>query len=403
MARLGSKKSRNGCHQCKARRVKCDELKPCGNCTKYHVECSLLSANASPSQQPRTPSIRERSSTPSQANDGASPNASGRARAPSSSYAPSSHVPIDDVTGSWMQDLELMHHYTAHAYLTLPGVELAKQVWGYAVPQEAFSHSFLMHSVLAFSAYHLAFINPARGTHYRVLASTHQTAAINRLNQVLPDVNSDNCSSLFAGASLITLNTFADAGTYTLEALIEIFGLLRGLNFILSSTEPMIQQGPFAVLLMPHPNPPTPPAPVAVVLEELRAACKPGGSPLSVPSDVMEATIAFRDCLEFVIDRSSHAELRAAMLYPIRLESHFFDNLLSRIKTDAATSALFGLYCRNLEYAASRWWFLSGWQKISLQIPIQQQLSSQYSSNSQNPTQSFPTWPNELLSNPSQT
>jgi hypothetical protein len=307
-----------------------------------------------------------------------------------------------------MQDLELMHHYTAHAYLTLPGVELAKQVWGYAVPQEAYNHSFLMHGILAFSAHHLAFLNPSRGNHYRVIASTHQTAAINRLNQTLPNVNQDNCSALFACASLITLNTFADAGTYTLEALMEIFGLLRGLNYILESAMVMLHEGPFAVLLEPHPNPPSPPAPLATMLDELRTACEPGGSPTSVPSDVMEATIAFRDCLEFIIKRSPHAELRAVMLYPIRLEAHFFDDLLSKISTDPATASLFLLYSRNLEYAASIWWFLSGWQNISHQIPIQQPLKSQRSLPSQMQThqiqtQPFPTWTNELLSNPSQT
>ncbi|KAF2788656.1 hypothetical protein K505DRAFT_255029 [Melanomma pulvis-pyrius CBS 109.77] len=394
MARLGSKKSRNGCQQCKARRVKCDENRPCGNCSKYHVECSLLSANASPGRQPRTPSIGESSSTtPGPSNDiSASPDPAARARAPSSSYAPTS-APLDDVTGSWMQDLELMHHYTAHAYLTMPGVEQAKQVWGYAVPQEAFNHSFLMHSILAFSAYHLAFINPARGAQYRVLASTHQTAAINRLNQVLPDVNAGNCHALFAGASLITLNTFADAGTYTLDALVEIFGLLKGLDFILSSTEPLIVRGPFAVLLQPLPDPPKAPAPLSAVLEELKAWCAPGGSPSSCPGDVLEAAVALRDTLEFVVDRSSHADLRASMLWPIRIEPHFLETLQSR-RSDPAVSALFFKYCRILESAAIKWWFLSGWQSIS------QEIHSLYSSES--PAASFSSWHGDSPATPSE-
>lgn len=42
MLRLGHKKSRNGCRQCKTRHVKCDEKRPCGGCSKYGVHCSLV-------------------------------------------------------------------------------------------------------------------------------------------------------------------------------------------------------------------------------------------------------------------------------------------------------------------------------------------------------------------------
>ena len=65
MPRLGHKKSRNGCRQCKRRHVKvcrcvgprpfgaensrvddaprqCDEKKPCSNCARHGVECSLV-------------------------------------------------------------------------------------------------------------------------------------------------------------------------------------------------------------------------------------------------------------------------------------------------------------------------------------------------------------------------
>jgi hypothetical protein len=83
MARLGHKKSRLGCRQCKARHVKvchdktawpliraepqetrekllnpkqCDELKPCSNCARHGVQCSLVTwdATSAPPNPPAT-------------------------------------------------------------------------------------------------------------------------------------------------------------------------------------------------------------------------------------------------------------------------------------------------------------------------------------------------------------
>ena len=39
--RVGHKKSRNGCYQCKRRHVKCNEKAPCSNCVRHGVACSL--------------------------------------------------------------------------------------------------------------------------------------------------------------------------------------------------------------------------------------------------------------------------------------------------------------------------------------------------------------------------
>lgn len=40
-AKVGHRKSRNGCLKCKARRVKCDEVQPiCGNCSRLHLDCA---------------------------------------------------------------------------------------------------------------------------------------------------------------------------------------------------------------------------------------------------------------------------------------------------------------------------------------------------------------------------
>ncbi|WAO82885.1 C6 zinc finger domain-containing protein [Fusarium falciforme] len=73
--RLGHKKSRNGCLRCKARRVKCDELRPCTNCVRHHVECSLVTSSTAATSACSPPSVQTASVTA----------APGSAPAPSSS------------------------------------------------------------------------------------------------------------------------------------------------------------------------------------------------------------------------------------------------------------------------------------------------------------------------------
>ncbi|KAF2178032.1 hypothetical protein K469DRAFT_601024, partial [Zopfia rhizophila CBS 207.26] len=369
--RLGSKKSRNGCKHCKARRVKCDEQMPCANCSKYGVECSLLTApipfntnaQASMNYEPVTGTESE---TPSQASTQASPDTQSSisvtpspSHLPGIGYAPSPATSGE--TGGWMADLELMHHYTAHAWNTMPGVDQAKQTWGYGVPQEAFRHNFLMHCILAFSAYHLAYINPSARHKYRLLASTHQTAAITGINRVLPDINAANCHALWAAASLITLNAFADSSSNSLDALVEIFYLLRGMNTILNTSEPLIHTGPFAVILRQATDNPKPPPLVSSFLVELQSFAV--GTSESSPA-VSRAAVDLRDSLQFGIDHSGYPTMRAVMLWPVKLDAEFIEAI--KVGQDAATGELLARYLQILGYAGAEWWFLAGWQNISL-------------------------------------
>ncbi|KAF2124205.1 hypothetical protein P153DRAFT_371075 [Dothidotthia symphoricarpi CBS 119687] len=370
MPRLGSRKSRNGCVQCKARRVKCDESRPCGACTKYRVECSLLSgttsgrrSNVLPSQA-RSTSREVSSSTPEPTNWAytSSPNPSVTGLV----FRPEAAPVTPEITHEqWMQDLELMHHFTAHAYLTMPGAEHTRQIWGYAVPQEAFKYPFLMHSVLAFSANHLAHINPPRASHFRLLSSTHQTAALTFLNTALTDLGPTNCHALFAGASLVVMNAFVDASTHDLDALIEIFQLLRGMVFVLHNAESWIESGPFAMIIRPCSDQSKSPPPLlsAFLINIQALACSPpqGSTPNQIAC--IKAAEGLRQSVQYSIESSPHPAFRAATTWPTTIDAEFLEML--RVRTDPDVQQLFKQYCKILEFASSDFWFLSGWRGIS--------------------------------------
>jgi hypothetical protein len=260
--------------------------------------------------------------------------------------------------------MELTHHYTAHAYRTMPGTEHVKQIWGFAVPQEAFKYQFLLHSILAFSANHLAYINPSRATHFRLAGSAHQSAALTGLNQSVADIGPLNCHAIFAAASMTVINAFADARAYNLDVLVETFQLVRGMDYVLSSVTDMLRKGPFAAIVRPVEETPKPPSLLSAFLVDMQALSHLTTTNPS-PDDVVAARAAevLRNGLQYALDTSTHPALRATMIWPIGIAPEFIDALKSRTHPGART--IFKHYCQLLEYASTDFWFYTGWRGIS--------------------------------------
>ncbi|KAF2820480.1 hypothetical protein CC86DRAFT_411781 [Ophiobolus disseminans] len=364
MPRLGSKKSRTGCVQCKVRRVKCDENRPCGACTRYRVECSLLRyAPTSLQARGHSANTEDVQSTPGTSIDGASASPDHES---DRNYEKSIACPIA-ATDHWIHDLELMHHFTAYAYLTMPGHEATKQVWGFSVPQEAFKFPFLMHSILAFSANHLAHLNPQRATHFKLLSGTHHTNAVTTLNSTLPDMGPANCHAIFVAASMIVVNAFADARSHDLDSMIQVFQLIRGIDYVLQKSTPMIKKGPFAAIVTMTTNAPKPPPLLSSFLVEIQAsACSPTVD--SSPDQIvrLKAAECLRESLQYAIDTSLYPALRATMLWPISIDADFLDVL--KTKADPEVRELLRKYCQIMEFAASEHWFMANWRGISQQL-----------------------------------
>ncbi|KAK7181165.1 hypothetical protein DPSP01_010621 [Paraphaeosphaeria sporulosa] len=357
MPRLGSKKSRNGCRQCKARRVKCNEQIPCSSCRRYGVDCSLLAYPAS------SQLVDDRASStvsgPSSSNP--SPAASSGAAVPvlptASSACRDSAVPRD----GWMDDLELMHHYTAHAYLTVPGNDQAKQTWGFMVTQEAFRHKFLMHCILAFSASHLAYIEPQSRSKHRIQASSHQSAAIAEINQVLLAITPLNCHALFAATSLITLTAFAESTSNTVGALLEVFQLLRGMNLILKDNQDIIWNGPFNSIFQhtPDPSRPLPPL-LSSCMVQLRMIMEDTRLCSSIAFTAAEQLV---ESLQSGIYSSAHIGMRAVMFWPIKVDQAFID--AAAAQEDEDVIRVMQQYLRIINLAGTEFWFMSSWRDIS--------------------------------------
>ncbi|KAJ5109710.1 hypothetical protein N7532_002355 [Penicillium argentinense] len=282
------RKSRHGCLECKRRRVKCDEARPvCSNCAKRHAECeygsssSLLWANEEAPGLGGLAQARPRASGSDsvQGDRDRDPLSSGLGSA-SASGSPGVSVSMSagvsagtdslgllgrlgDATSTPvpalnLHDLELMMQWCNATHRTLSRSERTDLVWRNCIPEEALSHPFLMHGILAVSALHLARTDcdPSRRAAYLNRAVAHQNQALALFRELLGDVNELNAKAMFAFASIVVVYTFGFPHTpdaqdpwTCIDDLYQVLVLTRGIQQVIRSPADYLSQTSFAPIL----------------------------------------------------------------------------------------------------------------------------------------------------------
>ncbi|KAJ5820538.1 hypothetical protein N7474_006129 [Penicillium riverlandense] len=271
------RKSRQGCVECKRRRVKvfielfdcclysfpCDEARPtCFNCATRHTECeygsstSLLWANEDRASRHVSHGSGSDTGQPGESimSSVGTPDSSGiLGQMRDEDQEAASPTPILNAA-----DLELMIQWCNSTYENLSRNELTDPVWRYAVPKEALSHPFLMHGILALSSLHLARTGPeqARRASYLGRAVAHQNQALALFLGVLADINETNSKAIFAFVGIVVVYTFGfphspdvqDPWNYV-DYFYQVLVLSRGMQQVVRSITDMIPGSAFAPLL----------------------------------------------------------------------------------------------------------------------------------------------------------
>ncbi|KAH9827807.1 Sterol uptake control protein 2-like protein 3 [Teratosphaeria destructans] len=236
MTQLGSKKSRKGCVRCKGRRVKCNEEAPCSNCVRRGEQCSLV-AVASPSSASETYGRAERDET------------------------------LPGSQREWLQEMELMHHFSRHvSKVALGASDQIQSLWRDVIPEEALRHPFLLHGLLALSALSLASLRPAESARYLSLCDKHQSIALAQFRAALAgEITMDVAAALFALSSCISISSMARAcarvaaqpppKAVSLDEIVEMFVLTRGVRDVIGIAHDLIIQGPLAPMFAGHEMP----------------------------------------------------------------------------------------------------------------------------------------------------
>ncbi|KAH7083707.1 hypothetical protein FB567DRAFT_90500 [Paraphoma chrysanthemicola] len=412
MPRLGHKKSRLGCRQCKARHVKCDELKPCSNCARHGVPCSLVtgdldvppqssaagaSGSNNASRRIKQQSVESKplgtSSSPSpsllidyvlnpptSASDAASTSIVSSHSSPSSSsdqfpfLTKFIHRTEKSQADIWALDLELMHHWTIEAFDELSQRDDMRHTWRVDAPQKAVSHAFFMHEILAFSALHKAFSVPEQRSKYYTCGIHHQDLAIRGVRERLHHVTEDEAAAIMATSTLLTLSVFASIGFElncleipcsqdAIEGILNIFSLMQGMKNVLevarvsvtdSWLSPMLQEAPQVI----------PPQPllqdlvhqIATLISFIHSRTDLS---MTERNTYLNVIGAFEPVLKGAMyPRVDNRELRFLFLWPVRLSPDFIH--LVRQRSSGALAIL--MYYSTMLFAAqSRYWFMQGW------------------------------------------
>ncbi|KAJ9132430.1 C6 zinc finger domain-containing protein [Pleurostoma richardsiae] len=392
MPRLGYTKSRNGCRKCRQRRVKCDEKRPCGACTRHGVPCSLVedSTTSPEASQSGTPLPSTSKGTERRSNRASSGDPSGSARTlfgldpagpvdtpavPLRAIAAAPSASIEGTPGDrsceWVTDMELMHHYATKAYLTLPRTEEVARVWQIEVIELALLYKYLLHLALAYSAFHLAYLRPAQQVRYSYVAAHHQDLGLRDMRTALPALNAENCHALFMAGSLLAIGRFAALTIYAgdkdderpnLEDIVDVFILLKGMNTVLAMWEKVIQTGHFNELFRAsRANPESLPFLVEVSerLHQLRKQLRDRlVDQLPIATSIDSELLRLNNISQQAIDNSSDPELRIIMFWPITLSDTYIQMLRDR---SPPALVVLGYYCVLVHMTESKAWFTRGW------------------------------------------
>lgn len=120
--------------------------------------------------------------------------------------APSSAAPQKNPLN--ITDLKLMYHYTTEVWptITAAGI-LEEKLWSEYIPNLAFKHPFLMHSVLAFSATHL--LRSEDGLDECV--TYHRGESLRLLRDAVLEISLENTDALVASAIILIMDALANA------------------------------------------------------------------------------------------------------------------------------------------------------------------------------------------------
>ncbi|KAI0426038.1 hypothetical protein F5Y09DRAFT_320071 [Xylaria sp. FL1042] len=225
------RKSRNGCLNCKRRKVKCDELRPqCARCFLFGQRCmyagdptnSELSAPESlpitPSGEPSRPRGRGRPRKNWDIDIGTPTCLETTSPSASAASGLTTHSSTGDILN--IDDAELLLHFTQVTAPSLAGYSVdnspMQRFWSYNLPRIGLTHHFVLRLAYAVAAYHIAhplMANDSKRLKYRDMAEQHASLGLRQLTQNLACIDKDNCGAAYIAATLVCYCTFAAGPT----------------------------------------------------------------------------------------------------------------------------------------------------------------------------------------------
>jgi hypothetical protein len=144
-----------------------------------------------------------------------------------------------------------MHHFTAfYSEIMTEHFDIMETMWQHDMPRIAFRSQHVMHGLLGFSALHMATVQPERAVLLRASATKHLDQALRSYRQDNGPATAENSDARFIFTWLVAMFAFAIPPSVSpIDAIIELFSLVRSIEIVLQESVIWILQGPFAPIL----------------------------------------------------------------------------------------------------------------------------------------------------------
>ncbi|KAJ5490451.1 hypothetical protein N7453_011276 [Penicillium expansum] len=242
-------KSRNGCDQCRSRRVKCDEQgPPCSNCTTRELKCTYLKVAAARRVTTHLTPPSSASDVPRSLDGHGSPVAA----IPGPAVTTTIPVPASAQTNSFgIDNLELMHKYSTETYKSLCISDSEIIIWQITVPTLAFKHDYLMSGILALASMHIATTCEPLETApmYYETGLQYYNRSLTPFRNAIDNISPQNCNAVFAHSIVMIAISIAsprltvtkDECASITENIVILFELLQGVKKIMQVSKSWIK------------------------------------------------------------------------------------------------------------------------------------------------------------------
>ena len=276
---------------------------------------------------------------------------------------------LPSTIGFDLQDMHYLHHYTMATWSTFSHESFLDQIWREIIPQEAFSHDFLMRELLAVGALHLASEHSSGQQSYIESAVRHQHHALALVRPLLETLTPENCTPLFAFSSFLCVSAFAlpciSAGTALqtpVKDMLELFTLLRGMHTIAQQAWEWLKEGRLRPLFW---------KPDLSDRESMSSECKAAINQLRGSCEALDDSDEFKKHylssiqeLEFCFRHAAEhpGDVSYAMAWPIHVSDAspaYVAALKERRPMALVILGYFGVVLHGLDCC----WWLQGWGK----------------------------------------
>lgn len=274
-----------------------------------------------------------------------------------------------------MADLELMHHYTMITCETLAASPRSQRVFREDMPRLAPHYPFLLHQILAISAFHLAYLHPESRSKYTLRGSQHQSEGLTGMREALSENITESSSyALFGASSLLISCAFASGlnddhvtlRVSPLHAILDIFTIFRGTAALDMFAMEQLRNTPSANFYdptMPNVRDPFLFPSMRMKLSHLRTKihdCVQDDDNVKMTLDSGLACLL--DCMENTPGPTLFAtpQQRILYLWPMVVSGDFLGLLRAH---NPVALVIFLHYCAVLQVIEEESWTLSGWSQ----------------------------------------